>query len=452
VAIYPPRGVVPLLLLSGVVVLVAVGLGRGVWLENLHNGVLALAFTGVGAYVLYQRPGHREGLVLMVTGVAEAVMFYGRQIGHAPGSDGSSWWAWLGVWPLALCLALATVSVILFPDGRVPSPRWRWVVAAVLAVAVVCSTLSALWPVEYDAAGVSVAHPFDLGGYAAASAIWSHLAHPSYAVFQVLWVVVVIQRWRVSGGHVRQQLTVVLAVATLSVVALAVGLAGWDTPRAGLLAVSLVPVAAGWAIVHGQHMAAYSALSWLSRTGPGSDELPHRVARAASDALLGPAALWMGSEERLLAVGVWPEDGRELAAISRAELEAAPSMHVAPVGREGGFLGVVSVERSDPFSLAEQRLLADLAAQATLVIEHLTLAEVVARQSLSGDLDNLSPREHDVLQLMSRGLSNAAICTELHLSIKTVEPVVSTIFTKLGLHADSASNRRVLAVLAYLRS
>ena len=64
----------------------------------------------------------------------------------------------------------------------------------------------------------------------------------------------------------------------------------------------------------------------------------------------------------------------------------------------------------------------------------------------------LSPRERDVLQLMSQGLSNAAICTELHLSIKTIEPVVSTIFTKLGLHADSASNRRVLAVLAYLRN
>ena len=53
---------------------------------------------------------------------------------------------------------------------------------------------------------------------------------------------------------------------------------------------------------------------------------------------------------------------------------------------------------------------------------------------------------------MSRGLSNAAICSELHLSIKTAEPVVSTIFTKLGLHADSASNRRVLAVLAYLQN
>ncbi len=55
-----------------------------------------------------------------------------------------------------------------------------------------------------------------------------------------------------------------------------------------------------------------------------------------------------------------------------------------------------------------------------------------------------------MLELVARGLSNAAICDELHLSIKTVEPAVGSILIKLGLHADSASNRRVLAALRYL--
>jgi DNA-binding CsgD family transcriptional regulator len=440
------------MLLSGVVVLVALGLGRGLWVENLHNGLLALAFTGVGTYVLFQRPGHREGVLLMATGVVQAVMFYGRQVGHTPTDGGSTWLAWLGVWPLALCLSLATLSIICFPDGRPPSPRWHGVAWAVLALAVVCSMLSALWPVEYAAAGVSGDHPLHLGGFSVASAVWSHLAHPSYAAFQVLWVVVVVQRWRVAEGHVRQQLALVLVAATVSLVALLVGLAWWGSPSAGLLAVSLVPVAAGWAIVHGQHTTAYSALSWLSRAEPGSDDLPAGVTQAVSEALLGPAALWMGTAESLLAVGVWPETSEELVSISYAELEASSRLQVQPVRRDGRLLGALSVERPDPLSLAEQQLLLDLAAQATLVIEHLTLADVAARQSLSGHLDTLSPREQDVLQLMSQGLSNAAICTELHLSIKTIEPVVSTIFTKLGLHADSASNRRVLAVLAYLRS
>lgn len=440
------------MLVSVVLVLVALGLGRGLWVENLHNGLLALAFTGVGAYVLFQRPGHREGVLFMAAGVVEAVMFYGRQVGHTPASGGSTWLAWVGIWPLALCLALATLSIICFPDGRWPSVRWRWVAAAVVVLAAVCSTLSALWPVEYAAAGVSVDHPLHLGGYSVAFAVWSHLAHPSYAAFQVLWVVVVVQRWRAAEGHVRHQLAVVLAAATVSVVALLVGLAWWGSPGAGLMTVALVPVAAGWAIVHGQHMAAYSALSWLSRAEPGSDDLPAGVTQAVSEALSGPAALWMGTAGSLLAVGVWPETSEELVAISYADLEASPGLHVQPVCRDGHLLGAVSVQRPDALSLAEHQLLLDLAAQATLVIEHLTLADVVARQSLSGHLDTLSRREHDVLQLISQGLSNAAICAELHLSIKTIEPVVSTIFTKLGLHADSASNRRVLAVLAYLRS
>ena len=86
------------------------------------------------------------------------------------------------------------------------------------------------------------------------------------------------------------------------------------------------------------------------------------------------------------------------------------------------------------------------------MIDHLNVSDVIARQRQAGHLQGLSQRERQVLELMARGLSNAAICEELHLSIKTVEPVVSTIFTKLGLHPDATSNRRVLAVLAFVRT
>ena len=96
-------------------------------------------------------------------------------------------------------------------------------------------------------------------------------------------------------------------------------------------------------------------------------------------------------------------------------------------------------------------MLDDLAGQAAWVIEHLTLARVVSAQRQSGHLDDLSPREREVLELMARGFTNRAICDELFLSIKTVEPIVSAIFAKLGLPSDGASNRRVLAVLAYVR-
>jgi DNA-binding NarL/FixJ family response regulator len=53
---------------------------------------------------------------------------------------------------------------------------------------------------------------------------------------------------------------------------------------------------------------------------------------------------------------------------------------------------------------------------------------------------------------MARGRSNRALARELHLSAKTVEAHVRSIFTKLDLAPDDDDHRRVLAVLAFLRS
>ncbi|RYC10659.1 LuxR family transcriptional regulator [Nocardioides zhouii] len=115
-------------------------------------------------------------------------------------------------------------------------------------------------------------------------------------------------------------------------------------------------------------------------------------------------------------------------------------------------VGALTVDRTIALSAAEVRLLDDLAAQAALVLQHLTLGDIVERERRAGHLDGLSPRERDVLELMAEGLSNAAICERLHLSVKTVEPVVGSVFAKLRLHQQPDTNRRVLAVLAYLRT
>jgi DNA-binding CsgD family transcriptional regulator len=447
------RGLLPLLASSVIVVLVTVGLARGFWLSNLHNGLLALAFTGVGTYVLFQRPGHRAGVLFMATGVVEAVMFFGRQAAHFPTSEGSDWLGWLGVWPVAIALALATLSVICFPDGGLPSPRWRPVVTVVVAVALLCALVSAIWPVEYASAGVHTEDPVNGTAPDVATTLWSAVAHPAYVGFQVLWVVAVVARWRSSDGHVRSQLALLVMATGVSVAALVVGLVGWGTPSPGLLSATLIPLTAGWAIVHGQHLAAYSALTWMSRSGPQQDR-PNDIARAVAQALgARGAVLWMGSTDDLHAVGLWPETAETVEPLDLESLAGSPHLQLRPVSRGSQVIGVLSVERRavDHLSLAEQRLFDDLAAHAALVIEHQTLADLIATQQRAGQLDGLSARERDVLDLMARGLSNSAICGELHLSIKTVEPLVSTIFRKLELQPDGGSNRRVLAVLAYLR-
>jgi DNA-binding NarL/FixJ family response regulator len=66
-----------------------------------------------------------------------------------------------------------------------------------------------------------------------------------------------------------------------------------------------------------------------------------------------------------------------------------------------------------------------------------------------GPLDELTPREREVLELMAQGLSNRGICEKLVVSPKTVETHVNAIFWKLGLLPAQDEHRRVLAVLAF---
>jgi DNA-binding NarL/FixJ family response regulator len=67
-------------------------------------------------------------------------------------------------------------------------------------------------------------------------------------------------------------------------------------------------------------------------------------------------------------------------------------------------------------------------------------------------LDSLSAGEARVLALLADGASNSAIASKLDLTPRAVERRINAIFTKLGLHEDGAVNRRVLAVLAYVRN
>ncbi|MEZ0580083.1 LuxR C-terminal-related transcriptional regulator [Nocardioides sp. MH1] len=324
----PSDLLVPLVALGVVVALVSAGFAHGLWLANLHNGLLALAFGGVAAWTLLLRPRHPEALLLAAVGVLEGVLFLGRQVAHDAAGDADRWWGWFGVWPIATILALTTWAVLCFPEGRFLSRGWRLTAYAIMTVAVACSLLSALWPVEYDAAGVTTPHPLDLGGLSMARAAWDVVAHPAYAVFQLIWVAGVVARWRSANGILRQQLAVLVGAVGLAAGALLVGLVAFHSPRPGLLATTLVPLAAGWVMVR------------------------------------------------------------------------------------------------------------------------LSLERVVEETRATGGLAGLSPRENEVLDLIAQGLSNKAISERLHLSIKTVEPIVSSIFTKLRLPADETTNRRVLAVLA----
>lgn len=86
------------------------------------------------------------------------------------------------------------------------------------------------------------------------------------------------------------------------------------------------------------------------------------------------------------------------------------------------------------------------------VIDPELVARLVARKREGDPLAALTERERRVLALMAQGRSNSALSAELCLSAKTVEAHVRSIFTKLNLAPDAGDHRRVLAVLAFLRS
>jgi DNA-binding NarL/FixJ family response regulator len=76
---------------------------------------------------------------------------------------------------------------------------------------------------------------------------------------------------------------------------------------------------------------------------------------------------------------------------------------------------------------------------------------MVGRRREGGPLDELTPREREVLGLMAEGRSNQGIADTLIVTVAAVERHVTSIFSKLGLQQAPEDHRRVLAVLRYLR-
>ena len=80
------------------------------------------------------------------------------------------------------------------------------------------------------------------------------------------------------------------------------------------------------------------------------------------------------------------------------------------------------------------------------------VSELVGRRRRDDPLDELTPREREVLELMAEGKSNQAIADKLVVTLRAVEKHVTSIFAKLHLPASEQDHRRVLAVLTFLQS
>ncbi len=126
-------------------------------------------------------------------------------------------------------------------------------------------------------------------------------------------------------------------------------------------------------------------------------------------------------------------------------VEQAYATELLADGRGGlGYLLKDRIMDVDDFVAAVRRV-----AEGGTALDPEVVSQLLSRR---GPLDELSPRELEVLGLMAEGRSNTAIASRLVLTVGAVEKHVANIFTKLRLPPSGEDHRRVLAVLAYLRS
>jgi DNA-binding NarL/FixJ family response regulator len=112
-----------------------------------------------------------------------------------------------------------------------------------------------------------------------------------------------------------------------------------------------------------------------------------------------------------------------------------------------GYLLKDRVADVDDFTAAVRRV-----AEGGSALDPLVVGELLGRRRGNDPVEQLSPREREVMELMAEGRSNQAIAERLFVTLRAVEKHVTSIFTKLGLPASTDDHRRVLAVLAYLRA
>jgi hypothetical protein len=238
--------------------LVALTLVYGAWTHSLlatlaleaPNTIWAVSFPVVGALIATHRPRNPIGWLFCAVGVfqglliaAEAYSDYALRIapGTVPGGPLANWVAqW--VWAPSVGL-LVTFVPLLFPDGRLPSPRWRPVAwLSVLSIVLTCGLYGVLlWPLR----AVVDRDPVEL--LTAGQAIVLNTAFPFMVLCGLACLAALGVRFRRARGIERQQLKWLLFAAAITVVIISLSQL---VNRLWLLPLlPAIPVAAGIAIL-----------------------------------------------------------------------------------------------------------------------------------------------------------------------------------------------------------
>jgi DNA-binding NarL/FixJ family response regulator len=133
--------------------------------------------------------------------------------------------------------------------------------------------------------------------------------------------------------------------------------------------------------------------------------------------------------------------------ILSAHVAIEPAMDLLAAGKRSGYLLKSRVTDVDDFIDTLGRIVRGGSA-----IDPELVQELIAARRANDPLEEITPRERDVLTLMAEGRSNAGIAKALWVTEGTVEKHVRSILAKLALPETGDDHRRVLAVLTYLNS
>jgi MFS family permease len=217
------------------------------WRMLTVQALAALGAPILGALIVWRRPGNRYGWVwcvfgftLAVGGAALAYELWALYV--APVQPRGLEAAWLAIVMQPLTLGLFPLLLLLFPDGRPPTPRWRPVVWATLTVCAVWTLATAVAPGMYGFPNPIFWLPGEPGEVAEILAV--ELWRP-YLLLMSLGALSVLARYRRARGRQRQQVKWLAYVAVPLLASFALLLLRWDA--IGLLGAVYI-AAANWAI------------------------------------------------------------------------------------------------------------------------------------------------------------------------------------------------------------
>jgi signal transduction histidine kinase len=231
--------------------------------ENLSGIPMSIGFSVVGALIVSRQPRHRLGWLFLGISLACALTLFFFAYAYVglvtkPGSlPGALALGWVSSWSWALTFSPAfTLGLLLFPDGHLPTTRWRWAAGlAVAGIAInIAGTAFAPGPLTGLSGFGSHRNPFAIHGPDGVTSTLQNIGWPLVVVGMVLGVASLVARWMRAGRGTlaRRQISLLtLAGATVTVMVLIPG-GGHDPAVAYVVASAgmlLVPAAVGAAIV-----------------------------------------------------------------------------------------------------------------------------------------------------------------------------------------------------------